>query len=126
MRWIKKFESIEIDYKDYFQELVDSWFVGLSDEDGKLDYYLIISIENNKDFPSVRNNASSWTLMPDSILNQSVISFRSKDFDNYCKFMIDLHECLNHFISATSDYLSFTEVIQDQDSIIWIKFKKLG
>jgi hypothetical protein len=126
MKWIRKFESIETDYKDYFQELVDNWFVGLSEEDGKLDYFLIVSTDSDNGFPTIRELNYSWVTAPKSIADQSVISFKSIDFDKYCKFMVDLHKCLTHFISAHSDQLSFTEIFQDVNSIIWIKFKKLG
>lgn len=127
MRWIKKFESenIESDYKDYFQDLIDSWYVGISDEDG-IDYFLIVSTDSDSGFPSIRDLNYSWTIAPKSIEDQAVISFKSINFDQYCKFMIDLHKCLTHFISAHADQLSFTEIFQDANSIIWIKFKKLG
>jgi hypothetical protein len=126
MKWIKKFESIETEYKDYFQELVDNWYVGISDEEGKIDYFLIVSTDNIDGFPSIRDLNRSWVTAPKSILEQCVISFKSIDFDKYCKFMIDLHRCLNHFISSHGDHLSFMEIFQDENSIIWIKFKKLG
>lgn len=125
MKYIKKFESIETNYEDYFQELKDNWYVGISDEDGKIDYFLIISTDDIGGFPSIRDLNQSWITSPKSISEKCVISFKSIDFDKYCKFMIDLHKCLNHFISVHSDHLSFAEIFQDDNSIIWIKFKKL-
>lgn len=123
MKWIKKFENIEDQIPDrfdedkideYFQELIDTWDVEIEYDDELYgDVYsdvLAIVIEVGKDlhtkFPTFEGNHK---------IVQSRIGYST--IDEYFRFMSDLKKCIDHLVSSSEGDYTCNEIIQDEYSI---------
>lgn len=110
---IKRFESLESsDPEDFFQKLEDTWGVEIeteleSDDDGYDMLVVSISIDSVEEFfPEYTREHKTHG-----------IKFSNFNFDKYCDFMKDLHNCISHMISSSEGKYEYGELNQDEYGI---------
>jgi len=122
MKWIKKFENIEDQIPDrfdedkideYFQELMDKWDIEIEyDDESYSDAYSdILGIE-------IKIGEKLWDKFPRlqrmSKQMETVTSYQN--IETYIKFMSDLKKCIDHLISSSEGDYECNDIVQSEYS----------
>lgn len=122
MKWIKKFENIEDQIPDrfdedkideYFQELMDKWDIEIEyDDESYSDAYSdILGIE-------IKIGEELWDKFPRlqrmSKQMETVTSYQN--IETYIKFMSDLKKCIDHLISSSEGDYECNDIVQSEYS----------
>ena len=82
-------------------------------------------MENDKDYDlKMEINTEHVESFPYVLNSGTEITFTNQNFDEYLRFMGDLHKCITHFLDGCDGSLSFERVSQTDVCEVWVKFNK--